>query len=72
MARKPASVQPVEAVTARLLARPILQEYDAFTVDERDRNPINQFKKQLFGRVLLKQSAFGTANRGDRNHRIFI
>ncbi len=26
----PASVQPVEMVTARLLARPILQEYDAF------------------------------------------
>ena len=26
----PVSVQPVEAVAARLLARPILQEYDAF------------------------------------------
>ena len=31
MAENPASVQPVEAVAARLLARPILQEYDAFT-----------------------------------------
>ena len=30
----PASFQPVEAVTARLLASPILQEYDASTVDE--------------------------------------
>ncbi len=29
----PASVQPVEVVAARLLARPILQEYDAFTVE---------------------------------------
>ena len=28
--RTPASVQPVEAPDARLLARPILQEYDAF------------------------------------------
>ena len=26
----PASVQPVEAAAARLLASPILQEYDAF------------------------------------------
>jgi len=32
--RNPASVQTVEAATARLLARPILQEYDAFTVVE--------------------------------------
>ena len=30
----PASFQLVGAVAARLLARPILQEYDAFTVDE--------------------------------------
>ena len=30
----PASVQPVEIVAARLLARPIPREYDAFTVDE--------------------------------------
>ena len=29
----PASVQPVEIVTATLLARPILQEYDASTVE---------------------------------------
>ena len=29
----PASVQPVEVVAARLLTRPILQEYDAFTVE---------------------------------------
>ena len=29
----PASVQSVEAVDAMLLARPILQEYDAFTVE---------------------------------------
>ena len=29
-----ASVQPVEAVIARLLASPILQEYDASTADE--------------------------------------
>ena len=34
MTVNPASVQPVEATAARLLARPILQEYDAFTVDE--------------------------------------
>ena len=31
--RNPASIQPVEAAAARLLARPILQEYDAFTVE---------------------------------------
>ncbi len=30
----PASFQPVVVVAARLLASPILQEYDAFTVDE--------------------------------------
>ena len=30
MAMNPASVQSVEIVAARLLARPILQEYDAF------------------------------------------
>ena len=30
----PATVQPVEVVAARLLARPIMHEYDAFTVDE--------------------------------------
>ena len=33
----------MEAVAARLLASPILQEYDAFTVDELGVNPANQF-----------------------------
>ncbi len=33
LAANPASVQPVEVAAARLLAMPILQEYDAFTVD---------------------------------------
>ena len=33
IANNPASVQPVESVTARLLDRPILKEYDASTVD---------------------------------------
>ncbi len=35
----PASVQPVEAVAVRLLGRSILQEYDAFTVDELAMHP---------------------------------
>ena len=39
----PASVQPVEVADARLLARPILQEYDAVTVEELVVNPANQF-----------------------------
>ena len=48
----PASVQSVEAVDAMLLARPILQEYDAFTVDEIGVNPANQLG-------ILTDSGFG-------------
>ena len=32
-------VQPVKIVSAWLLARPILHEYDAFTMDEPGKNP---------------------------------
>ena len=39
LAQNPALVQPVEVVSARLLASPILQEYDISTVDEVARHP---------------------------------
>ena len=49
----PASVKPVEIVAARLLASPILQEYDAFTVEELGVHPA-EFRKQANRTTLWK------------------
>ena len=65
----PASFQPVEAVTARLLARPILQEYDAFTVVEVEVNPANQFGKltdSVYGNLAARHNPVEIAEAGRR------